>query len=133
MDNHRVGVTVVAAILHLCFAMGEMFPWQCPVILGALLRSLRRKKNVEFTGEQLRLTATIVRNAGIYNVIVAAGFLGLIFPGEIGFPSDPAALKPFECFFFGAALVAGLFGLTLSRATLIQAIVGALGLYLTLT
>jgi uncharacterized membrane protein len=123
MDNITLAV-ILGAFLHGCFAILEMLPWHCPAILALV----QRKKDVQFSGEQLRLTATIVRNAGIYNAIVAAGFMVSLFPETFGLPSD--TVHAFRCFFFSGALVAGLFGLTLSPFTLVQAVLGGAGLLL---
>lgn len=124
MDFSQI-ILLVAAGLHLLFVVGEMLPWNCPLIL----RGVMKKKKVSFDNEQLTLTATIVRNAGIYNAILTAGFVWSTFPGALGLPPDDAvAIRAIRCFFLGGAVVAGLFGLTLSRATALQAIVGGLGL-----
>src|SRR2546429_287099 len=68
---------IAAALLHFGFAFGEMVPWHCPRIMGRVLQ----QRKMEFTSEQLKLVATIARNAGIYNVIVGASFVLAGFPG----------------------------------------------------
>ena len=75
------------------------------------------------------LTVTIVHNAGIYNVIVGAGFLWMAFPNAIGPGLEGAALTSVRVFFCLAAILAGVFGgMTLSKKTFVQAVVGLIGL-----
>lgn len=117
-------ILVVAGFLHLLFVAGEMFPWHHPL----LLQRVSLKKKVVFGDDQLRLAATIVRNAGIYNLILAAGFFWSAFPDRVGLAADPPGVWALRCFFLTGAVVAGLFGVSVSPATLIQAAVGVLGL-----
>ncbi|NQV23532.1 MAG: DUF1304 family protein [Rhodopirellula sp.] len=113
------------AVLHLGFVCGEMFPWQKPAILANVLE----KKSLELTDQQLELVSTIVHNAGIYNLILSAGFVWMLFPGLLlAAPANAGTTRSIQAFFFGGAVVAGLFGLTLSPATAIQAACGAFGL-----
>jgi uncharacterized membrane protein len=123
-------VLVLAVLLHLGFVLGEMFPWHQPLLLSRL----SKKKNVVFAdnpaNDQLKLAATIVHNAGIYNLILAAGFFWSAFPGSVGFAMDPPAIRALRCFFLAGAVVAGVFGLSLSPLTLLQAGIGVLGLLL---
>ena len=124
MDMAR-GMLILAALLHFGFVVGEMWPWGPPL----LLRSLMKKRNLKpLNAEQLKLVATIVRNAGIYNVILTAGFVWSLCPGRYGLPAEIASCNAIRSFFFGAATIAGLFGYTLSPLTLIQALVGIVGL-----
>ena len=116
-------VLALALLLHLAFMLGEMFPWHQPKILAGKLK----KDGIELDDRQQRLVATIVRNAGIYNFILVAGFFWSCFPSLFG-PIDESAVKMIRTFFFSGAVVAGLFGLTLSRFTAIQAGVGLAGL-----
>ena len=116
---------VLGVVMHLGFAYGEMFPWSRPL----LLNSLATKKNIVLDGEQLAFVATIVRNAGIYNVIVASGFLLSLYL-RWNFAATGAGTPDLVAgFFFAGALLAGMFGLTLSPATAIQAVLGLVGLF----
>src|SRR5262249_52342124 len=125
-------VLVLAVLLHLGFVLGEMLPWRQPFLLSRV----SQKKNVVFADDpvsnQLRLAATIIHKAGIYNLILAGGFFWSAFPGSVGVAMDPPALLALRCFFLTGAVVAGVFGLSLSPLTLVQALLGALGLVLLL-
>ena len=125
MDNAEK-VLLGGAGLHLAFVAGEMLPWDCPFIL----QKVKAERGVEFPDDdQAKLVATIVHNAGIYNVILASGLLWSAFPKAVGPSLEPASVKAIRCFFLSGAVVAGVFGLTLSRKTLAQALVGLAGLY----
>jgi uncharacterized membrane protein len=128
MESARLAV-LVAGILHLGFVAGEMFPWSLPVILKRVIT----QRQVTLSTEQATLVATIVRNAGIYNLIVAAGFFWSAFPDALGLTLEPLAIKAIRCFFLAGAIVAGVFGLTLSPWTALQAVAGAVGLVLVLS
>jgi uncharacterized membrane protein len=117
-------ILVVAGLLHLGFVAGEMLPWQRPFILQRVMS----KRGITFAGDQLDLTATIVHNAGIYNLILAAGLLWSVAPGAFGSSLEPVGVTALRCFFLSGAVVAGLFGLTLSVTTAVQALVGVAGL-----
>ena len=119
MDAARI-VMLVAAGLHLGFVLGEMLPWHCPFILKKVIAN----KSLTYSADQLKLVATIVRNAGIYNLIMTAGLLWTVCPDSFGWLLEPSAVKAVRCFFLSGAVVAGVFGLTLSPITIVQAIVG---------
>ena len=118
------GILIFAVVLHFAFMLGEMLPWKKPAILASVLK----EKSIDLDDKQLQLVSTIVHNAGIYNFILAAGFLWCRFPDRFGSSPEPVSLKMIQTFFFAAAIVAGLFGLSLSRKTMIQAVVGIAGL-----
>jgi hypothetical protein len=86
---------------------GRDLSWQQPFIL----QRVSLKKRVVFTDEQLKLAATIVRNAGSYNLILAAGFILSAFPGNVGVAMDSPGVPAFRCFFLTGAVIAGVFGL----------------------
>lgn len=117
----------LAVGLHSLFVILEMWPFGTPV----LLRVVMSKWHVNISDPKaVQLVSTIVRNAGAYNVIITAGFIWCLFPGMCKFlPADPESVKAISAFFFSGAVFAGLFGVTLSPVTLVQAAVGAGGLY----
>jgi uncharacterized membrane protein len=119
---------LAAGVLHVLFVLGEMLPWHHPF----LLQGVSRKKHVVFAddpaNDQLRLAATIVHNAGIYNLILAVGFFWSASLGTAGAAMDPPGVRALRCFFLAGATVAGVFGLSLSPLTLVQALLGAFGL-----
>lgn len=125
-------ILIPAALLHAFFAGAEMCPNEPPFLLDKIIHE--KHWNVDwandFKTDQARLlVSTITRNAGIYNVIMTAGFIWCCFPGMCGFPTAPQSVNAIRSFFFGGALLAGLYGgATLSQKTYIQAAVGAIGL-----
>ena len=123
MDCTQISL-LTAAVLHILFVSGEMLPWDSPFIL----KKVMAKKAVSFSEDQLKLVATIVHNAGIYNLILVAGFLWSAFPDAFGNLLEPNGVKAIRCFFLTGAVVAGVFGLTLSPMTVLQAIIGIVGL-----
>ena len=119
-------IAIVACILHLVFAFGEIVPLRdgMPFIVKAVIE----KKGVEFTSDdQLNLVLNIVRNAGTYNLVVAMGFLWAAFPIGFGVHKKPAA-RLLQTFFFSAAILLGLVGLSLSVLTATQSVLGLIGL-----
>lgn len=115
---------MIAAMLHASFMITELFPWSRPVVLR--LTSRRLPAGESLTPAQENLVSGVIHNAGIYNGIVAGGLLFAVFEGAAG-------MKVAEVMFAGAT-VAGIFGaITLkSKVPLIQALIGAAGLYLVL-
>src|SRR5215469_9240243 len=91
---------IAAAALHVFFMIAELFPWQRPVLLR--LASKKLPGGERFTAVQEQLVATIVHNAGVYNGIVAGGFLWAAFGGR---SAAGVALV-----MLGGAAVAGVFG-----------------------
>ena len=71
-------------LLHSAFALGELLPWESPLIMQAVMKKWLQQHNLKgsdntLTTEQNRLIlmqnslmAMIVHNAGLYNGIVAA-------------------------------------------------------------
>ena len=122
---------ILAAVLHFGFFGMEMFPWSEPFILKKIVEAENKKpdkEEIEFLSPEKELVANIVHNAGVYNLIVAMGFVWCLVPSLFGGQLDATSIRSIQCFFFSAALVAGLFGLTLSPLTGIQAGVGLFGL-----
>lgn len=123
---------IVAALLHATFAATEMCPNEPPFLLGKVMAQDQWKvdwDNDFKTDKSRLLVSTITRNAGIYNVIMTAGFIWCCLPGICGFPTAPQSINAIRRFFFGGAVLAGLYGgATLSPATYVQAAVGAIGL-----
>lgn len=117
---------LIGAGLHFYFMYIEMCPKANPKVLADVLS----QRGVELEPHQLALVATIVRNAGIYNFIVATGFLVCLALNIRAhhLNLDVSTLRLFETFFFSGAVVAGIYGRSLSRKTVVQAIVGGLGL-----
>jgi putative membrane protein len=125
---------IVAALLHLSFMIGELYPWSIPVSLKVASKSLERfpldkpltnPQQDRFDAQQ-GLTATIVHNAGIYNGILAGG---LFWAAYAGLAATDVALVMLV-----GAVVAGIFGTATlkSPATALQAAVGIIGLILVL-
>lgn len=121
---------LAAAFLHSFFVFGEMVPWDRPFILRLVMS--KRGIHVDKKDRFSELTATIVHNAGIYNVIITAGFLWSIFPGRVWMPTEPAAVGAIRSFFSCGAILAGVWGVSLSPWTLLQVVVGAIGLAVSL-
>jgi hypothetical protein len=119
-------ITVMCCLLHLVFAFGEIVPLQDG--MPFIVKSVVEKKGVEFTNDdQLNLVLNIVRNAGTYNLVVAMGFLWAAFPIGFGVHKKPAA-RLLQTFFFSAAILLGLVGLSLSVLTASQSVLGLVGL-----
>ncbi len=113
-----------AAVLHAAFMLCELFPWSCPVLLKRVIEKKLAGK-IPFTKEdQLRLVATIVHNAGIYNALLAGGLFWAAFHGV-------AAADTARVLLSGAAL-AGVFGTVTLRSPYpaVQALVGIVGFFL---
>lgn len=133
----RAFIFVVAA-LHAAFMLGELLPFGSPFLLQKLGAKLPKGLGTEhpqeggtvlpkgkvWTEAQETLVATIVRNAGIYNGILAGGLFWAAWP-------ESPDLEVARVLFAGAA-VAGLFGTATLRSplTALQAIFGIAGLLL---
>jgi len=132
---------LVVALLHAAFMAGELFPARAPLLLRKLGAKLPKgvrterpeerpeefgtvlPKDEQWTEGQLKLVAAIVRNAGIYNGILAAGLLWAAWPQT---PNRDVARV-----LLAGATAAGIFGTaTLSKLTAVQALLGAIGLAL---
>src|SRR5438045_9526654 len=99
-DTPMHGFLIVAAALHAFFMLGELLPWEAPLVLQKVSRKL--PKGEPFSKEQQSLVATIVHNAGIYNGILAGGLFWAAFAGA-------AAPDVARVLLIGAT-VAGVFG-----------------------
>ena len=105
-------------ILHLCFMVGELYPWECPWIMALVLQKWPR---LDLSVDDTHFVSMVVHNAGIYNGIVAAGLF-------VAASTGPAAFH-IQIVFLAGGVVAGLFGAkTLARVILGQAILGAIAL-----
>ena len=105
--------------LHVLFMIGELYPWGRPKIMGLVLRKWPRE--LDLSANDQHLVAMIVHNAGVYNGIVAAGLFAAAWVGPSAYCIQVALLA--------GGIVAGLFGAaTLSKATILQAIFGAIAL-----
>jgi Protein of unknown function (DUF1304)/Protein of unknown function (DUF1501) len=122
-----------AAALHASFMAAELLPWPRPLLLKKASENLRPIADLtkdelppeaKFTDEQLKLIATIVHNAGIYNGIVAGGLLWAAIHENDGHHVARVMLL--------GATAAGIFGtMTLkSWPTAFQGLVGLVGLFL---
>jgi hypothetical protein len=133
----RVFLFVVAA-LHAAFMAGELFPSGSPFLLRKLGAKLPTGRGTEvppdlgtvlpqgkpWTDGQEKLVAAIVRNAGIYNGILAGGLAWAALPN----PPDREVARVL----LAGATAAGIFGtITLkSPLTALQALFGIIGLVL---
>jgi uncharacterized membrane protein len=109
------------ALVHVCFMFLEMYPWEFPILLRKLSAETL-PEGYQWRDPPLRLVATIVHNAGIYNAILAGGLFWAAFvPG--------GAARDVSRVFFRGATVAGIFGtVTLkSWVTAVQALLGIVG------
>jgi uncharacterized membrane protein len=108
------------AVLHALFMIAELFPWRLPLLLR--LASKKLPQGESFTSAQQDLVANVVRNAGIYNGILAGG----LFWASLGGDSAAAVAR---VMLIGAA-AAGVFGtVTLkSLVSALQAAVAIIGL-----
>jgi len=108
--------------LHALFMLAELLPWPIPFVLEKAGKKLAQTDKFNF--EQNKVVANIVRNAGIYNGIVAGG---LFYAALMGDSARDVALV----FLIGAA-AAGLFGTVTLRSWLCaaQGILGLVGWYL---
>ena len=106
-------------VLHVFFMIGELFPWNRPIIMVAVLRKWPQK--LDLSANDTNFVATVVHNAGIYNGIVAAALFMTVAVGQTSYWVQVTLLA--------GGVVAGLFGaFTLTKATAIQAILGAIAL-----
>lgn len=106
-------------LLHLIFMAGELLPWGNPKIMQVVLRKWPRA--LDLSDNDRHLAAMIVHNAGIYNGIVAAGLFASLWSGP--------ATHVVQINLLAGGIVAGLVGAaTLSKATILQAVAGAVAL-----
>jgi len=123
-------VLLVAGLLHAGFVFAEMYPWSNPLLLSVVSRKRKLPQLPKdlapgggyFTDQQQLLLAGIVHNAGIYNAILAGGFLWATCPGV---STDVARVMLI------GAVIAGIFGAVTLKTWVpgLQVVVGAIGLY----
>jgi uncharacterized membrane protein len=108
---------VSIGFLHVLFMLGELLPWESPLIMNLVLD----KWGLHLPTDQSQFVSTVVHNAGIYNGIVGAGLFAAASLGPQGRRVQLALLT--------GGVVAGVVGgLTLSPATFVQAILGVIAL-----
>jgi len=106
------------ALLHVLFMLGELFPPHAPFILG---RVLKKWHGLDLSANDYKLVSAVVNNSGVYNGIVAAGLFAAAWVGPEAYPVQVVLLA--------GGIVAGIFGaLTLSPATIVQAILGVIAI-----
>ncbi|MBZ5654312.1 MAG: DUF1304 family protein [Acidobacteriia bacterium] len=111
------------AVLHVLFMLGELVRWESPFIMTLVLQKWPHK--LELSADESHFVSMVVHNAGIYNGIVASGLFVAAALGRDAFPVQVALLT--------GGIVAGLFGAkTLTKATIAQAILGAIALVIVL-
>jgi uncharacterized membrane protein len=104
------------------FTLAELLPWPLPFVL--------RKTNEKFAptdklnSGQKKVVANILRNAGIYNGIVAGGLIYAAFTGD--------SARDVALVFLIGVSAAGVFGTITLRSWLcaLQGILGLVGCYL---
>ena len=107
------------ALLHALFMVGELYPWESPLIMGVVLE--KWSPPLALSLDESHFASMVVHNAGIYNGIVAAGLFVAASLGRSALPVQVTLLA--------GGIAAGLFGFaTLSSATIVQAILGAIAL-----
>jgi uncharacterized membrane protein len=106
-------------LLHAGFMLVEMVPWSYPALLRRASKQLSGEH--QWTPAQQRLVATIVRNAGIYNAVIAGGLFWAAWAGD-------SARNVAQAFLVGAA-VAGIFGAATLRSWVpaLQGLLGVVG------
>ena len=97
---------LVLGVLHLGFAVCEIFPWSDPILLKIVVKKLELAQPIEPRVHDL--LAMIVKNAGIYNLVLS----GLFFWSAVR-PERIRTLGPALC--LGAA-GAGAFGTATLRS-----------------
>ena len=106
---------VIVGGLHAIIMIGELYPWECPFIMGKVLES----KGLHLSDNDAHFVSTVVHNAGIYNGIVALSL----------FAAAKAGTLPIQIALLAGGIIAGLFGFaTLTKITIVQAILSALAL-----
>ena len=118
MSESQIAICLIA-LLHMFFMIGELLPWGGPKIMGLVISKWPRV--LDLSTNDRHFAAMIVHNAGVYNGIVAAGLLSAAWVGSSAYCIQVTLLA--------GGIVAGLFGFaTLSKATIVQAIFGAIAL-----
>ena len=107
-------------VLHALFMLGELYKWDSPLIMEAVLEKWPPYPLV-LSPVDSQFTVAVVHNAGIYNGIVAVALFAAASLGRSGFSVQVALLA--------GGIVAGVFGAaTLTSLTIVQAILGAIAL-----
>jgi|SRR4051794_3141912 hypothetical protein len=107
-------------VLHALFMLGELFRWDSPLIMEAVLENWPPYPLV-LSPVDRPFTVAVVHNAGIYNGIAAVALFAAASLGRSGFRVQVALLA--------GGIVAGIFGAaTLTPLTIVQAILGAIAL-----
>jgi uncharacterized membrane protein len=121
MHAPHVAVAVIG-VVHIGIMLLELGPGYPPFVMQRVLDMWKRKGKLvtEFSKDQTRLVVAIVRNAGVYNGVVGAGLIASAFLGYDGFVAQATLLV--------GVIAAGLIGMTLSPATIVQSLLGAGGL-----
>lgn len=106
---------ILVAALHIGFLILEMFLWNTPV--GRKIFHLKP----EFASE----SATLAKNQGLYNGILAAGLIWSFFI------PDPAFQASVRYFFLTAIIIAGVYGALTAKPTIFfyQALPALLALF----
>jgi uncharacterized membrane protein len=114
---------ILIGLLHVIFMLGELFPWNRPLIMALVLKKWPR--DLELSPEQNQFLSKIVRKTGAFNGIVAGGLFMTTRLGPRAFPFQVALLA--------GGIVAALFAaITLTRETIAQAFLGAIALFVVL-
>lgn len=108
---------LVVAFLHVFFMLAELFPWHLSIALKKTKRDLGDADKL--SSGQSEAVANILRNAGIYNGIVASGLFYAAHTGN----------RDFALVLLIGVFVAGIFGTITLRSglCLFQGILGLAG------
>ena len=87
-------------ILHTLFMVGELYPWESPLIMAVVLK--KWPDPLDLSPNDSHFVSLVVHNAGIYNGIVAVGLFVAASLGRQALPVQVALLA--------GGIVAGLFG-----------------------
>jgi len=91
---------IIVALLHIWFAILEMFLWQKPLGL----------KTFKLESEFAKRSAALAANQGLYNLFLSAGLIWSLFS------SDPFQAFNLKIFFLSCVLIAGIYGgITVSK------------------
>src|SRR4051812_47482771 len=106
-------------VLHSLFMVGELYPWESPMIMTLVLE--KWPDVLDLSRNDSHFVSMVVHNAGIYNGIVAVALFVTASRDRDSVPVQVALLI--------GGIAAGLFGAaTLTGATIVQAVLGAIAL-----
>jgi len=106
-------------VLHSVFMVGELYPWESPLIMGVVLK--KWPDPLDLSPNDSHFVSMVVHNAGIYNGIVAIA----LFVTAARAPNAVAV----QVALLAGGIAAGLFGAaTLTAGTIVQAVLGAIAL-----